>query len=54
MEEVEAMQPLKERGVRCIASAHGNLPGLVANKQFHGLIGGVETVTFGDGKAFKD
>ena len=40
--------------MRCIASAHGNLRGLVANKQLHGLIGGVETVTVGDGKAFKD
>ena len=54
VEEVEAMQTVKERGVRCIASAHGNERGLVANKQLHGLIGGVETVTVGDGKAFKD
>ena len=53
VEEVEAMQTVKERGVRCIASAHGNLRGLVANK-LHGLIGDVETVTVGDGKAFKD
>jgi stage III sporulation protein SpoIIIAA len=54
VEEVEAMQTVKERGVRCIASAHGNLSGLLASKQLHGLIRGVETVTVGDGKAFKD
>ena len=52
--EVSAMQTVKERGVRVIASAHGNLRSLVANKQLHGLIGGIETVTVGDGKAFKD
>ena len=54
IEEVEAMQTVKERGVRCIASAHGDLRGLVANKQLDGLVGGIETVTVGDGKAFKD
>ena len=54
VEEVEAMQSVKERGVRCIASAHGNLRGLVANKQLHGLIGGVETITVGDSKASTD
>lgn len=52
--EVQAMQTVKERGVRCIASAHGNLHKLVNNKQLHGLVGGIETVTVGDGKAFKD
>ena len=52
--EVEAMQTVKERGVRCVASAHGNLRSLVANKQLDGLIGGIETVTVGDGKAIKD
>ena len=53
-EEVEAMQTVKERGVRCVASAHGSLRHLVMNKQLNGLIGGVETVTVSDVKAGKD
>ena len=52
--EVDAMQTVKERGVRVIASAHGNLRSLVANNKLCGLIGGVETVTVGDSKAYKD
>jgi len=52
--EVDAMQTVKERGVRVIASAHGNLRSLVANNKLCGLIGGVETVTVGDGKAYRD
>ena len=45
------MQTVKERGVWCIASAHGDLRSLVRNKQLNGLVGGVETVTLGDGQA---
>ena len=52
--EVAAMQTVRERGVRCIASAHGNLRSLVHNKELCGLLGGVETVTLGDGMAFRE
>jgi hypothetical protein len=31
-----------------IASAHGDLRKLVANKQLRGLVGGIESVTLGD------
>uniref|UniRef100_A0A6B2L513 AAA+ ATPase domain-containing protein n=1 Tax=Arcella intermedia TaxID=1963864 RepID=A0A6B2L513_9EUKA len=51
--EVEAAATVKQRGVRLIASAHGNLETLVKNKQLNGLIGGVETVTLGDMAAKK-
>jgi len=54
VEEVVAMQTVKERGVRCIASAHGCLRGLVNNGQLNGLVGGVENVTVGDVQATKD
>lgn len=54
VQEVLAMQTVKERGVRCIASAHGNLRTLVNNKQLNGLVGGVENVTLGDVEALKD
>jgi stage III sporulation protein SpoIIIAA len=47
-EEVEAARTCKMRGVRMIASAHGDLRKLVKNKQLKGLIGGVEAVTLGD------
>jgi hypothetical protein len=47
-EEVEAARTCKMRGVRMIASAHGDLRKLVKNKQLTGLIGGVEAVTLGD------
>merc|ERR1719186_385499 len=50
-QEVQAMQTIKERGVRCIASAHGCLRGLVKNRQLNGLVGGVENVTIGDMEA---
>jgi stage III sporulation protein SpoIIIAA len=46
--EVEAAQTCKNRGVRLIASAHGDLRKLVKNGQIRGLIGGVESVTLGD------
>eukprot|EP00908_Phaeocystis_cordata_P000460 Transcript_10487.p1 GENE.Transcript_10487~~Transcript_10487.p1 ORF type:complete len:831 (-),score=192.75 Transcript_10487:133-2262(-) len=49
--EVEAARTVKQRGVRMIASAHGDLRKLLKNKQLRGLIGGVEAVTMGDAMA---
>jgi stage III sporulation protein SpoIIIAA len=46
--EVEAARTCKQRGVRMIASAHGDLRKLVKNKQLRGLVGGIESVTLGD------
>jgi stage III sporulation protein SpoIIIAA len=46
--EVEAARTCKNRGVRLIASAHGDLRKLIKNPKLRGLIGGVETVTLGD------
>ena len=52
--EVEAARTCKQRGVRMIASAHGDLRSLINNKQLRGLIGGLETVTLGDAAAVKE
>ena len=49
--EVEAARTCKNRGVRLIASAHGDLRGLVKNPKLRGLVGGVEQVTLGDAQA---
>lgn len=49
--EVEAARTCKNRGVRLIASAHGDLRKLIKNSKLRGLIGGVETVTLGDMQA---
>eukprot|EP01043_Picozoa_sp_COSAG02_P021072 COSAG02_NODE_1059_length_14871_cov_5.877208_4_plen_926_part_00 len=49
--EVEAARTCKQRGVRMIASAHGDLRKLVKNKQLRNLVGGVESVTLGDAAA---
>ena len=46
--EVEAARTVRQRGVRIIASAHGNLRALISNKELNGLVGGLETVTLGD------
>jgi len=46
--EVEAARTCKNRGVRLIASAHGDLRKLIKNPKLRGLIGGVESVTLGD------
>ena len=51
--EVEAAQTSKNRGVRMIASAHGDLRSLMKNNDIRGLIGGLETVTLGDAEAMK-
>ena len=49
--EVDAAQTVKQRGVRMIATAHGDLRKLIKNKDLRGLIGGIETVTIGDDAA---
>uniref|UniRef100_A0A6V2IJU1 AAA+ ATPase domain-containing protein n=2 Tax=Ditylum brightwellii TaxID=49249 RepID=A0A6V2IJU1_9STRA len=49
--EVEAARTVKQRGVRIIASAHGDLRKLLKNKELRGLVGGVESVTLGDAAA---
>jgi stage III sporulation protein SpoIIIAA len=46
-EEVDAARTCKMRGVRMIASAHGDLRKLIKNKQLKGLVGGIEVVTLG-------
>ena len=46
--EVMAARTVKQRGVRMIASAHGDLRKLLKNKDLRGLVGGVEQVTMGD------
>ena len=51
LSEVLATKTVKERGVRCIGSAHGNLRSLVENSELNGLIGGVQEVTLGDEQA---
>jgi stage III sporulation protein SpoIIIAA len=52
--EVEAARTCKQRGVRMIASAHGDLRKLVKNKQLRSLVGGVQSVTLGDAAAAKE
>jgi hypothetical protein len=47
-DEVEAARTCKARGVRMVASAHGDLRGLIRNRELCGLIGGVESVAQGD------
>jgi len=46
--EVQAARTVKQRGVRLIASAHGDLRRLLKNKDLNGLLGGLESVTVGD------
>jgi len=49
--EVQAARTVKQRGVRIISSAHGDLRRLVKNAELRGLVGGVESVTMGDAMA---
>ena len=49
--EVQAARTVKQRGVRMIASAHGDLRRLLKNKDLCGLVGGIEHVTMGDDMA---
>eukprot|EP01040_Poterioochromonas_malhamensis_P011426 gene11426-12457_t len=51
--EVKAAQTCKQRGVRLIASAHGDLRSLLKNGELNGLLGGVASVTLGDAAAAK-
>jgi len=51
--EVDAAKTSKLRGVRIVASAHGDLRSLVKNNDLRGLIGGVGMHTIGDVLAVK-
>lgn len=46
--EAEAARTVKQRGVRMVASAHGDLRNLVENQELYKLVGGVEQVILGD------
>ena len=50
-QEVKAARTVKQRGVRIIASAHGDLRRLIKNGELNGLVGGVEHVVMGDAMA---
>ena len=49
--EVNAARTVKQRGVRMIASAHGDLQRLLKNSELRGLVGGVESIVLGDAMA---
>ena len=49
--EVNAARTVKQRGVRIVASAHGDLRRLLKNVELQGLIGGVSSVVMGDAMA---
>jgi stage III sporulation protein SpoIIIAA len=49
--EVDAAQTCKNRGVRLVASAHGDLRKLLKNPKLRGLVGGVQTILLGDAMA---
>jgi len=49
--EVNAARTVKQRGVRMIASAHGDLRRLLKNAELQGLVGGVTSVLLGDAMA---
>ena len=53
-QEVEAARTVKQRGVKLLASAHGDLRSLLKNAPLRGLVGGVETLTLGDDAAKKN
>lgn len=46
--ESHPARTVKQRGVRILASAHGDLRRLLKNRELRGLVGGVESVTLGD------
>lgn len=52
--EVEAAQTCKNRGVRLLASAHGDLRKLIKNPKLRGLVCGIERVTLGDEQAKRE
>jgi stage III sporulation protein SpoIIIAA len=49
--EALAAQTCRSRGVRLIASVHGDLRSLVDNRMLNDLVGGVQDVTIGDAQA---
>lgn len=46
--EVNSARTVRQRGVRILASVHGNLRTLLKNAELNELLGGVTTVTVGD------
>jgi stage III sporulation protein SpoIIIAA len=46
--QVAAARTAKDRGVRMIATAHGDLCGLIDNQMLNGLVGGIDTVPITD------
>lgn len=46
--EVDAARTCRQRGVRLLASAHGNLRALLKNHELQSLVGGMTTVILGD------
>ncbi|KAG2373308.1 hypothetical protein C9374_012297 [Naegleria lovaniensis] len=50
-EEAATARTISQRGVRLVASAHGSLESMLMNPTLCDLLGGVETVTVGDGMA---
>lgn len=46
--DVEAVSTVEKRGVRLIASAHGDLKSLLTNKDVNALVGGIATSIVGD------
>lgn len=49
--EVKAARTCKQRGVRLLASAHGDLRKLLKNGELNGLLGGIESIVMGDAMA---
>ena len=49
--EVKAARTCKQRGVRLLASAHGDLRKLLKNGELNALVGGIESTTLGDSMA---
>lgn len=49
--EVKAARTCKQRGVRLLASAHGDLRKLLKNGELNALVGGIESNVLGDGMA---
>ncbi|KAG1653859.1 hypothetical protein FOA52_007563 [Chlamydomonas sp. UWO 241] len=54
LQEVRAIRTISQRGVIAVGTAHGtNLSSLLNNHELSDLVGGIETVTLGDVRAFK-
>lgn len=52
--EVEAARAIKQRGVRIIGSAYGNLRSALKDRDLQVLLGGVDVVTLGDAAASEE